>query len=77
MTKRDSTKDDGSIVNGRQCPNCGDVWQNKVIDTRTDRLKEKNLIVRRRECLLCGCRWSTIEVNRMWFKLTTKRGSTR
>ena len=68
MTQFESINDTGHIINGRQCPKCGEMWQNKIVESRTNRLREKDFLVRRRECLNCGCRWSTVEVNRTWYR---------
>lgn len=44
---------------GCKCPECGDSWNNKTLDSRTD---DDGLRIRRRKCESCGARWKTAEV---------------
>lgn len=57
---------------GFRCPNCKEICDSKVIDSRFNMLGKK----RRRECLLCGARFTTIETKNIFYPNTSvKKGA--
>lgn len=51
-----------------KCPNCEDLQESKVIDSRAT----IHNIRRRRECLVCGTRWTTREVDDVFLNELTE-----